>query len=77
MLNDTGYGVAVSSMTYNGVEILDFEFAHKGAALLSILDTGSESICGFQYSSFIFAISNWKINTKDTKFLLFQTKHFV
>ena len=40
MLNESGYGVAVSSMTYNGKQILDFAPAYRGVALLSILDTG-------------------------------------
>jgi hypothetical protein len=44
MLNQTGYGVAVSSMMYNGVQILDFAQAFKGVALLSILDTGSSCV---------------------------------
>ncbi len=42
MHNESGYGVAVSSMTYNGVQILDF--ARTGLALLSILDTGSSCV---------------------------------
>lgn len=44
MLNDTGYGVEVSSIMYNGVQILDWSARYKGAALLSILDTGSSCI---------------------------------
>ncbi len=44
MLNDTGYGVAVSSITYNGVQIIDWTDQYKGSGLLSILDTGSSCI---------------------------------
>jgi hypothetical protein len=44
MRNDSGYGLAVSSIQYNGVEILDFSHAHSGAALVGILDTGSSCL---------------------------------